>query len=80
MPLEATDQWRQVLCPNDATTQKITEIQKALMAAGVGPRKTTGKLDAETIKALKAYQQAKALPVDGRLNADTVKSLSVSMH
>ncbi len=80
MPLDATDLWRQVLCPDDATTQKITEIQEALMAAGVGPKKATGKLDAETIKALKAYQKAKALPVDGQLNADTVKSLGVSMH
>jgi hypothetical protein len=80
MPLDAADLWRQVLCPKDATTQKITEIQKALMAAGAGPSKATGKLDAETIKALKAYQQAKALPVDGRLNADTVESLGVAMH
>ena len=80
MPLDAADLWRQVLCPNDATTQKITEIQEALMAAGVGPKKATGKLDAETMKALKAYQQAKSLPVDGQLNADTVKSLGVSMH
>jgi hypothetical protein len=80
MPLDAADSWRQILCPNDATTQKITEIQKALMAAGVGPKKASGKLDAETIKALKAYQQAKSLPVDGKLNADTVKSLGVSLR
>jgi hypothetical protein len=80
MPLDTTDLWRQILCPSNATTQKITEIQKALMAAGVGPKKTTGKLDAETMKAVKAYQKAKALPVDGQLNADTVKSLGVSMH
>jgi len=80
MPLDAADSWRQVLCPADATPQKIAEIQKALMEAGVGPKETTGKLDAETTKALKAYQKAKALPEDGRLNVDTVTSLGVSMH
>jgi len=80
MPLDATELWRQVLCPADATTQKITQIQNALMEAGEGPKKTSGKLDAETIEALKAYQKDKALPIDGRLNADTVKSLGVSMH
>ena len=80
MPLDTADLWRQVLCPRDATAQKITEIQKALMAAGAGPKKATGKLDAETIKALKAYQKDKGLPVDGRLNVDTVTSLGVSMN
>ncbi|MDR1728602.1 MAG: peptidoglycan-binding protein [Acidobacteriota bacterium] len=69
---------RAVLCETNATPAKIREIQTALRAAGFDPGAIDGTLRAATMSAVRRYQQAKGLPVDGYLNLDTVKSLGVS--
>ncbi len=69
--------WKEVLCGNDLTTQKITQIQKALKAAGYNPGPIDNIFGSQTKEALKAYQRAKGLPV-GNLNIETLKSLGVN--
>lgn len=70
--------WTQVLCDVNATPAKVTEIQKALAAAGFNPGSTNGKLDATTMKAVTDFQKAKGLAQDGYVNIETVKALGVS--
>jgi len=70
--------WTQVLCDVNATPAKITEIQKALKAAGFDPGGETGNLDAATMRAVGEFQKSKGLPVDGYLGIETVKALGVS--
>ncbi len=70
--------WMQVLCDENTTPAKITEIQKALTTAGFNPGSTSGELDASTMKAISDFQKAKGLPQDGYLNIETVKALGVS--
>lgn len=75
---EGTTERRAVLCETNATPAKITEIQRALKAAGFDPGPLNGELRAATMSAVNAFQQAKGLPVDGYLNLDTVKALGVA--
>lgn len=75
---EGKTEQRAVLCETNATPSKITEIQRALKAAGFEPGPLNGVLRAQTMRAVNQYQQSKGLPVDGFLNLDTVKSLGVS--
>jgi hypothetical protein len=75
---EGKTEQRAVLCETNATAAKITEIQRALLAAGFNPGPLNGELRAATMSAVNAYQQAKGLPVDGFLNLETVKSLGVA--
>lgn len=70
--------WTEVLCDVNATPAKISEIQKALNAAGFLPTAPNGNLDAQTMDAIAKFQKAKGLPVDGYLNMATVKALGVS--
>jgi hypothetical protein len=79
-PAEAT--WREVLCENNATPQTLAQIQQALKRAGFDPGREDGCIDAKTMDAVRAYQQAKGLPVDsagGVINMATVKSLGVTI-
>ncbi len=72
-------EWREILCENNTTRERMTEIQKALKAAGNDPGTTDGVADAGTFKALNDYQKAKSLPVDDgkHINMATVRSLGV---
>ncbi len=70
--------WTQILCDVNATPGKITEIQKALQAAGFYQGEPSGNSDAATLSAVAAYQKAKGLPMDGYINIETVKALGVS--
>jgi murein L,D-transpeptidase YcbB/YkuD len=71
---------RPVLCETNATPNKIREIQRALRRAGFNPGEIDGVMRAQTMRAVKGYQQAQGLPVDGFLNLDTVKALGVSPY
>jgi hypothetical protein len=73
-------EWRQVLCEVNATPAKITEIQRALVAAGYNPGQTNGVVTPETMRAVHDYQTAKALPTDSYINMETVKALGISSN
>lgn len=68
--------WKEVLCNDKLTTEKIVEIQKALKARGYDPGPIDDVLGAQTRAALIKYQRDKNLPV-GNLNFETLKSLGV---
>ena len=57
------------------TTDQIKEAQSGLAKAGYYKGKTTGLFNADTRKALRAYQKANKLPVTGRLSDDVLNKL-----
>jgi peptidoglycan hydrolase-like protein with peptidoglycan-binding domain len=57
------------------TTDQIKEAQSGLAKAGYYKGKTTGQFNADTRKALRAYQKANKLPVTGRLSDDVLNKL-----
>lgn len=68
--------WREILCGNDLTTDKIIQIQKALKANGYNPGPIDDVFGPLTKAALIQYQKDKGLPV-GNLNFETLRSLGV---
>lgn len=76
----ARSEWRQILCETNATPSKLSEIQSALNKAGYATGRTDGAIDAGTLAAVRGYQKAKNLPIDGDryINVATVRSLGVS--
>jgi peptidoglycan hydrolase-like protein with peptidoglycan-binding domain len=68
--------WKEVLCSNKLTTEKVIEIQKALKSRGYDPGPLDDVLGPVTRAALVKYQKEKGLPV-GNLNIETLKSLGV---
>lgn len=70
--------WRSILCETNMTRSRISDIQRALNAAGYDAGKNDGKIGAKTIEAVNAFQRANNLPVDRYLNIETLKALGVS--
>ncbi len=68
--------WREILCSQNLTTQRIVAIQRALKAAGYNPGPLDNVFGAETKAALVKYQTDKNLPV-GNLNMETLRALGV---
>lgn len=68
--------WREILCGNDLTTDKIIQIQKALKANGYDPGPIDDVFGPLTKAALIRYQKDKGLPV-GNLNIETLNALGV---
>ena len=76
----ATTEWREVLCDNNATPKTLVDLQQSLRRAGFDPGRDDGKVDPKTMSAVRAFQQARGLPVDGDryINMATVKALGVT--
>ena len=53
----------------------IEEVQRALKAAGFNPGKIDGKFGEKTKTAIRAFQKAHDLKVDGKVGADTWRLL-----
>lgn len=70
--------WREVLCGEKLTNDRIRQIQLALIAKGynVGPRGADNVFGADTKNALVKYQADNSLP-QGNLNMETLNSLGV---
>lgn len=71
-------EWREILCDTNMTSAKITQIQRALQAAGHNPGPIDGSIGADTMSAVNAFQRSKGLPVDKYLNMATVRALGVN--
>ncbi len=80
MTSAAKSEWRQIVCETNATPAKLSEIQNALTKAGFATGRSDGTIDAGTLAAVRGYQKAKGLPVDGDryINVATVRALGVS--
>jgi peptidoglycan hydrolase-like protein with peptidoglycan-binding domain len=59
------------------TPDRIKEIQAALAKAGHYNGEPTGKWDAKTIEALKAFQQANGVSPTGKLDARSLQKLGL---
>lgn len=59
------------------TAERIREIQSALAQSGHYSGAPTGKWDAETVAALKSFQQDKGLTANGKLTARTLQALGL---
>lgn len=69
-------EWREILCSQNLTVQRILSIQQALKAAGYNPGPLDNVFGSQTKAALVKYQQDKGLPI-GNLNMETLRSLGV---
>ena len=59
-------------------TERVTEIQTALMKAGYLDGQPTGQYDSSTVEAMKEFQAANKLPASGNPSALSLKKLGVS--
>lgn len=71
------EEWREVLCKQEATSEKILAIQRALKNEGYDPGPLDNSMGSKTKEALVKFQQDKGLPI-GNLNIETLKALGVS--
>jgi hypothetical protein len=71
-------EWRSVLCEQNATKDVLTTIEKKLAAGNYLTNVAAdGVINDATTEALKSYQRANGLKVDGLVSIDTVKSMGV---
>jgi peptidoglycan hydrolase-like protein with peptidoglycan-binding domain len=56
----------------------VAEAQEKLLARGYYHGTVDGSMGSQTAAAIRRYQLAKALPVDGKLNPPTLQSLGIS--
>lgn len=76
---EGTAAWKRVLCITNSNQNTITEIQRALKAAGHNPGKIDGALGSSTLNAVISYQKEKGLPT-GALTLETIESLGLTIQ
>lgn len=69
--------WKEVLCEQDVTSNRIMQIQNALKREGYDPGPADNSLGPKTKEALIKFQQDKGLPV-GNLNMETMNALGVN--
>lgn len=71
-------EWRSVLCETNMTNRILTDLQKALKAAGFNPGPIDGQIGAQTLRAVDDYQRAKGLERGG-LTLSTLQALGVKI-
>ncbi|MBT6314597.1 MAG: peptidoglycan-binding protein [Alphaproteobacteria bacterium] len=69
-------EWRSILCETNTTTDIVSQIQRALRAAGHNPGRIDGVYGRQTKDAVARYQRSKGLPTGG-LTMDTLRRLGV---
>ena len=74
---EGRIEWQPVLCETNASPELIKTMQLALRRAGRYSGKIDGKLNAQTMAAVRSFQQAKGLPTTGQLTMETLQTLGV---
>jgi peptidoglycan hydrolase-like protein with peptidoglycan-binding domain len=71
-------EWRSVLCETNMTPGVLTDLQKALKAAGYNPGPIDGSIGAQTMRAVDEYQRANGMERGG-LTLSTLKALGVKI-
>jgi hypothetical protein len=74
---EGRMEWQPVLCETNASPELIKSMQLKLRQAGRYSGKIDGKLNAQTMAAVRSFQQAKGLPTTGQLTMETLQTLGV---
>ncbi len=71
-------EWRSVLCETNMTPRIMTDLQKALKAAGFDPGPIDGSIGAQTMRAVDNFQRQKGLERGG-LTLTTLEALGVKI-
>ncbi|MGD1984199.1 MAG: peptidoglycan-binding domain-containing protein [Chromatiaceae bacterium] len=71
-------EWRSVLCETNMTPRILTDLQKALKAAGFNPGPIDGQIGAQTLRAVDNYQRANEMERGG-LTMSTLEALGVKI-
>ena len=74
---EGRIEWQPVLCETNASPELIKSMQLKLRQAGRYSGKIDGKLNAQTMAAVRSFQLAKGLPTSGQLTMETLQVLGV---
>lgn len=69
-------EWKEVMCEQDVTDNKVKQIQEALKREGYDPGPIDNVMGGKTKEALAKFQQDKGLP-QGNLNMETLNALGV---
>lgn len=69
-------EWKEVLCEQDATSAKIKNLQLALIREGYDPGPADNVMGTKTKEAVAKFQNDKGLPT-GSLNIETLNALGV---
>lgn len=77
---EGKMEWRSILCETNMTTNRIADIQQALLERGYNPGPIDGIVGKKTMAAVNAFQNDNQLPVDKYLNIETVNALNVPVN
>jgi hypothetical protein len=75
---EGRVEWQPILCQTNLTRELGDDIQTALLHAGHDPGPIDGVIGAQTMAALRSFQQKKGLATGG-LTVETLKELGVSL-
>ncbi len=71
-------EWRSILCEQNATSVVLKNFERALSRRGyLSSSNVDGKINEQTVLAIKEFQRKNKLKVDGLVNIDTVKALGV---
>lgn len=68
---------RRVRLPRGPSSDRIGQIQQALTRAGFYQGDPTGKWDADTISAMKGFQQAHGISPTGKIDAPSLQQLGL---
>ncbi len=71
-------EWRGILCETNMTRAKISDIQRALKAAGYDPGPIDGVVGQATMTAVNSFQKEKGLVVSKYLTMNTLEALGVA--
>ena len=74
---EGRIEWQPVLCETNASPELIKTMQLALRREGRYSGKIDGKLNTQTMAAVRSFQRAKGLPTTGQLTIETLQVLGV---
>lgn len=71
-------EWRPILCETNARPGLVTDIQRALLAAGHNPGPIDGRIGSQTMAAVGSFQRARGLAT-GQLSIETLRALNVNL-
>ncbi|MFN0113556.1 MAG: peptidoglycan-binding domain-containing protein [Paracoccaceae bacterium] len=75
---DAKLEWRSILCETNTRPDLLVDLQKALQARGFNPGRMDGRLGADTMAAVQAFQRSRNMAT-GQLTMETLAALNVKV-
>jgi hypothetical protein len=73
---DAKLEWRSILCETNTRPDLIKDLQQALQSRGFNPGRMDGRLGADTMAAVQAFQRSRNMAT-GQLTMETLQALNV---